>query len=836
MWRLCDLHVHTCPNEQDDSPWDPDEFLRACQTAGLGVVAITDHNSCSPAIEFATSASSEDLVFVPGTEIDTDRGHIVVLAPGPDGPEVLSSFMARIGAQSSPTWSVDFEELVAAASADAFSDSLLLIGAHVDREASLLATGNPLGIDAQLRLAGRLSALEVTDPERLRQWATSGVKDSPEARYPLIQSSDSHRTASIGSRATWLYLPEVTARQMRHAFAIPEASIRLDQPGPTPQYVIEEVRIEGGFHDGVTIEFDERVTAIVGPPNSGKSLLIDAIRFVFDLQCPIPEVETNAHSRMKACLPAGSTVVARVSAPEGNEILIERQVGADQKPTPPFRPIVFSQTELVRRAHEASPATKLIDVHVDDVESLVGALESTETAIQEAFETAWATAADANAIATQLENPIDGLKATEDELKELTGAEEIAQKAVDAKRVRRWRSETREVIAAWAEDFDLGQIPELPEPPAMTKEVTAGFTPRQELTKLTTAFAGELGKAVAGLRGDLMKLLDDSEPAFEAFEKAQAEALESAGFEAGEEFFEKLHRLQERQVLLEVEKAKLAGHDSDLAEHIDELDRLVDRGEQQYEALRLARKDACRRVNESMRTFFAMITEDSDTSKLDALIDDLKTGTGKWADTLRVVRDSLDRKRLLLVALRVRRGTHTEEPEDSSMRDQDDIIVEAVQRDKRESIARLAATWPEDVLDIGLLRQGQKTPSMFRELTEGLRALAIKEISFADSKLPVISDQPEDAVPAKSVFDSIVPTLRDQRPQRQFILVSHDANVVVAGDVERIWLLGAGQSAPPVVGTLFDGAILESALDLLEGGQEAFRRRQRRYFPNASGP
>ena len=67
-----------------------------------------------------------------------------------------------------------------------------------------------------------------------------------------------------------------------------------------------------------------------------------------------------------------------------------------------------------------------------------------------------------------------------------------------------------------------------------------------------------------------------------------------------------------------------------------------------------------------------------------------------------------------------------------------------------------------------------------------MHALAIKEISFASSRLPAISDQPEDAVPTQKVFEQMVPALRQQRANRQFILVSHDANIVVAADVERV--------------------------------------------------
>lgn len=105
----------------------------------------------------------------------------------------------------------------------------------------------------------------------------------------------------------------------------------------------------------------------------------------------------------------------------------------------------------------------------------------------------------------------------------------------------------------------------------------------------------------------------------------------------------------------------------------------------------------------------------------------------------------------------------------------------------------------------------------------------MKEISFAASHLPVVTDQPEDAVPTRSVFESLVPTLREQRTERQFIVVSHDANIVVTSDVDLIAVLGANDDGSAHVGDLFDVRIRDAALEHLEGGTPAFALRAARY-------
>ena len=77
MWRLCDLHNHTTPNEQCSRAWDPEAFVRSCTEAGLDVVAVTDHDHCNHLPDALNAAGGSDLVVVPGIEVSTDHGHIL---------------------------------------------------------------------------------------------------------------------------------------------------------------------------------------------------------------------------------------------------------------------------------------------------------------------------------------------------------------------------------------------------------------------------------------------------------------------------------------------------------------------------------------------------------------------------------------------------------------------------------------------------------------------------------------------------------------------------------------------------------------------------------------
>jgi hypothetical protein len=71
-----ETHLHTV---HSDGQHGIREMFEACLAAGYQAVALTDHNTQSGVHEAARIASDLGLVFVPGVEVTTFRGHAVVL-------------------------------------------------------------------------------------------------------------------------------------------------------------------------------------------------------------------------------------------------------------------------------------------------------------------------------------------------------------------------------------------------------------------------------------------------------------------------------------------------------------------------------------------------------------------------------------------------------------------------------------------------------------------------------------------------------------------------------------------------------------------------------------
>ncbi|HUF53712.1 MAG TPA: PHP domain-containing protein [Dehalococcoidia bacterium] len=74
---LIDLHTHTHPLSHD-SDVTPDELVDAAKRAGLDGVCLTEHDFFWDHDKAAELAKRHDFIVIPGIEVNTECGHIVV--------------------------------------------------------------------------------------------------------------------------------------------------------------------------------------------------------------------------------------------------------------------------------------------------------------------------------------------------------------------------------------------------------------------------------------------------------------------------------------------------------------------------------------------------------------------------------------------------------------------------------------------------------------------------------------------------------------------------------------------------------------------------------------
>ncbi|MEN0055993.1 MAG: TrlF family ATPase, partial [Mucilaginibacter sp.] len=127
-------------------------------------------------------------------------------------------------------------------------------------------------------------------------------------------------------------------------------------------------------------------------------------------------------------------------------------------------------------------------------------------------------------------------------------------------------------------------------------------------------------------------------------------------------------------------------------------------------------------------------------------------------------------------------------------------------------------------------------------------------VGLSGSKAPILIDQPEDNLDNRSITKDLVAYLRNKKLERQIILVTHNANVVVNADAENVIVANQkGQNdkettspyqfdyingpiehtkavaTPKITDLLKSMGIREHITDIVEGGEEAFKKREKKY-------
>ena len=125
-----------------------------------------------------------------------------------------------------------------------------------------------------------------------------------------------------------------------------------------------------------------------------------------------------------------------------------------------------------------------------------------------------------------------------------------------------------------------------------------------------------------------------------------------------------------------------------------------------------------------------------------------------------------------------------------------------------------------------------------RKLSPGTRGIVLLLLYLAlddgDGR-PLVIDQPEENLDPKSVFDELVGLFIEAKSNRQVIMVTHNANLVINTDADQIIIAEAGPhphgALPPITyisGGLENEGIRKAVCDILEGGEGAFQERARR--------
>lgn len=113
----------------------------------------------------------------------------------------------------------------------------------------------------------------------------------------------------------------------------------------------------------------------------------------------------------------------------------------------------------------------------------------------------------------------------------------------------------------------------------------------------------------------------------------------------------------------------------------------------------------------------------------------------------------------------------------------------------------------------------------------GQRASALLLYVLSQSQNDVIIiDQPEDDLDNQTIYSDVIKLLRQVKPRTQFIFATHNANFPVLGDAEQVLACHYQHEQVTVrSGSIDTRAMQEAIINIMEGGREAFGRRKEVY-------
>jgi len=169
--------------------------------------------------------------------------------------------------------------------------------------------------------------------------------------------------------------------------------------------------------------------------------------------------------------------------------------------------------------------------------------------------------------------------------------------------------------------------------------------------------------------------------------------------------------------------------------------------------------------------------------------------------------------------------TYIENIRNQKVAAQDNRFATHIRQLPQESISNLILWFPKDDLNITF---GNK--QKIEQGSPGQKTAALLAFILSYGEEPLMLDQPEDDLDNALIYSLIVKQLREIKSKRQVIIVTHNANIVVNGDAELVLPFTAvgGQTQIDQAASIQNQNVRNNICDILEGGQMAFAQRYKR--------
>lgn len=864
-WLRADFHLHTKADSEFNYTGNPNEFVGKyvaqlkAQDIRLGV--ITNHNKfdLSEFKALRKVANKEEIYLLPGIEFSCKDGakgiHLLIVfdyswIDNAENRNYITDFIttafAGISNYDSPQYpNSKFGLKETVEHLDAYNKDYFIIMAHIDdnngifkelqgRNLKEFLTSDPF----KRKVLGLQKSRSHDNQKKLTEILGKNVPafiEGSDNAHKGIEGVGDGNIVKETQQKTFIKLGAYNFDALKFALLDKEYRIASKLPETKNGY-IKSITFQGGKLGGTTINLNHAMNNLIGIRGSGKSSILESIRYCFDIGITS---ENNLDWEYKtklvnSTIGSGGKVVMELVDDQGNEYRAEKILGESttiykdeemqyglKTNAIVAKPIYFGQKDLSKIGSSLSTEylmnnligdritehKRLIDSKTQEIHSILSEIKKVNKNI--------ASKPDVEAKKAELQNNIQKFKdfKIDKKLEEQIGFNKDANQI---KRMREFEESVLEsideLIEEYKDGFDTFIKYESKENPQLFKRLYESFQSFQKLFGQIEDISKKLYAEHKTFKG----LDEEFQKKYEALKEKFAEIkreIKLPNIQADDyvKFTKDLDLTNAK--LKEIEKLanKKVTYQKQLKKALTELQQLWHK---EFEII----KEEVDRINEDQDSIKIAVSFKGNKSDFKTYLKDNLKGSGLRDPNIQAIVDSYNDLIEVYHDFEKKESKLTESLSSNSQ-------LLSFQEYFNSSLAAFLTYRIPDQFEI-IYRD---RPLSEHSLGQRASALIIFLLTLKDSHL-IIIDQPEDDLDNQTIYDDVIKVLKNLKNDTQFIFATHNPNIPVLGDCDQVVSCRyKSEKIETNQGSIDQIGIRNDIVDIMEGGEEAFNQRKRIY-------
>ncbi|HAK1163556.1 TPA: hypothetical protein H1569_002539 [Listeria monocytogenes] len=662
--------------------------------------------------------------------------------------------------------------------------------------------------------------------KQLEQWM--GYK------LPYIEGSDCKSIDEIGKGDKKCYVKIGDSNFDSVALAFKDFKNRISLEKSTSSHgFIRSVEFLGGKLDGKKIYLSPELNCLIGIRGSGKSSIIEAIRYALDIP---PSNSDNDYKRevVKNLLGSGGQVILELQDNYGNLYRIKRILGEDPHVTDMddkgvgakigsilSAPLYFGQKDLsaMDNGFELTLLDKIVGEVSGNFETQISNIEERISSKMKGF--------------INLENKINNGGELEKDLSDIKhkikifeekGLSDKLSKQVNFQQDKATIDNVNTLVGKYIQALqniisseELSMLIKLEK--SNSQEVPELFEKLRIEIKKVTSTKNKIEEIIQEVKDSKSKLVEFSNEMNNTITSLEEEFAEiKREIDIPNLNPDDFSALKLRETKIEEAIEKIDQQENEKNKLVVELNELVqERNDTLLKELEIY-KNEINRINQSQTSLKLHITFKGDKKEFLTQLKDSFKGTSVSTSSYEQITGKFPDFTSLVIDILLK------DSEKISQILPDTHLTKVKQRVREEYSSYLKHKTPNNIT---INYHGK--PITNHSIGQRASALVLFILSQKNNNLIMI-DQPEDDLDNQVIYNEIIKEIKSRKPDVQFIFATHNANIPVLGDSEQIISVSYyDEGITTDTGSIDSKLIQNKIVDIMEGGHEAFNRRTEIY-------